>query len=58
MIHERFLEKLKEMENEMTDEKKLKRVENLKKGEINTINQLKRKKEELLISAGLEKLSD
>ena len=58
MIHERFLEKLEEMESEMTEEAKLKRVKNLKKGERNTIEQLKRKKKELLVSAGLENYTE
>lgn len=56
MIHERFLEKLEEMEKKFTDERKLKRVENLKKGEKNTIDQLNRKRKELLNIAGLEKI--
>lgn len=57
MIHERFLEKLKEMEDEIVEEKKLARVKNLKKGERNTIDQLERKKKELLRTVGLENLA-
>lgn len=56
MIHERFIEKLEEMEEEITDESKLNRVDNMKRGERNTIEQLKTKKEELLRTVGLESL--
>ncbi len=58
MIHRRFLEKLEEMEEKMTSKSKLGRVKNLKKGERNTIDQLERKKKELLKTAGLEKYTE
>lgn len=54
MIHERFLEKLCEMEEKITDEDRHARIANLKKGEKNTIDYLGRKGNEVLRSVGLE----
>lgn len=48
MIHERFLEKLTEFEESTTDEQKLARIENMKKGEKNTIENLEYKKKEII----------
>jgi len=56
MIHERFVEKLEEMEKEATSKEKLARIANLKKGELNTIEYLRRKGEEILRLVGLEHL--
>ncbi len=53
MIHNRFLEKLNELEEESTDEKKLARIKNMKKGEKNTITHLEQKKEEVVREVGL-----
>ncbi len=54
MIHERFLEKLNEMKESTTDERRLARIKNMKKGEENTIRHLKQKKNEILRTTGLE----
>lgn len=54
LVHELFLEKLKEMEEKVDDEKMLERVENMKEGEENAIESLARKKEEIVRMAGLE----
>lgn len=54
MIHERFLEKLKEMEKKYSDEEKLARIKNMKKGEKNTIDNLNYKRKEVFRTAGLE----
>lgn len=54
MIHERFLEKLKELENKYNDKEKLARIKNMKKGEKNTIENLEHKKEELIQTTNLK----
>lgn len=54
MIHERFLEKLKELEDKYNDKEKLARIKNMKKGEKNTIENLEHKKEELIQTTNLK----
>lgn len=54
MIHERFLEKLNEMESSLTDEKKLAQIKNMKKGEKKTIDDLDHKRKEIIRKVGLE----
>ncbi|MFP4005637.1 MAG: response regulator [Candidatus Hadarchaeia archaeon] len=48
MIHERFLDKLREMEKNLDNERKLAQLKNLKRGEKNTIDDLERKRERIL----------
>lgn len=54
MIHERFLEKLEELEEKYDDKEKLDRIKNMKKGERNTIESLEHKKKELIQSTKLK----
>lgn len=56
MIHRRFLNKLENMEKSTFREKRLDRIRNLKKGEKNTIDELNRKRKEILVSADLDDL--
>lgn len=55
LIHKRFLEKLNEMKESTTDERKLARIKNMKKGERETINHLEQKKNEIIRMTGIEK---
>lgn len=54
MIHERFLKKLEEMEEISTEEEKMARIRNMKKGEENTINSLEYKRKEIIQTAGID----
>ncbi|KXA95760.1 hypothetical protein AKJ65_00885 [candidate division MSBL1 archaeon SCGC-AAA259E19] len=54
MIHERLLGKLEEMKEDFVDEQKLSRVENLLRGEEQTIEEAKQKKIEVLRLADIE----
>lgn len=56
MIHERLLEKLKELRWEYVDDDKLARIDDLIEGEKQTIQESKLKKTEILRLAGLEDL--
>lgn len=56
MIHERLLEKLKLMKKNFKEKQKLAHAKNLIKGEKQTIEEAKRKKKDILNSAGLENL--
>lgn len=54
LIHERFIEKLNEMEEDSTSEEKKARIKNMKKGERNTIEHLKQKRKEIIERVELE----
>lgn len=54
MIHERFLDKLREMEKKLEDERKLGQIKNLKRGEKNTIDDLERKMGRILEDLDIE----
>lgn len=54
LIHERFIEKLNEIEEDSTSEEKKARIKNMKKGEKNTIEHLKQKRNEIIEKVELE----
>lgn len=54
LIHQRFIKKMSEMEKSSTDERKLARIKNMKKGEKETINHLEQKKSEIIRRTGVE----